>query len=124
MFFCSVCTKNSQCTKEAEKGVCDTTKNVCVGKLHQSIYMINFQDYSNLILFLLGCTEDGQCAADDNRNICDTTRNLCVGKFNKIVKESEIAKIVKLLHSEKQNKMIISLSIFQAICLFLLVTLI
>ena len=88
MFFCSVCTKNSQCTKEAEKGVCDTTKNVCVGKLHQSIHIVNFhnhisKDFSSLFLFYLGCTEDGQCTDKDDKNVCDPTRNVCVGKFNK-----------------------------------------
>ena len=34
VFFLSECTENFQCTNDAEKNVCDTTKNVCVGKLH------------------------------------------------------------------------------------------
>ena len=74
-----------QCT-DAEKSTCDTTDNLCVGKLYHLMYMIRFYNNTSkncwsLYLFLLGCTEDDHCSADADEKICDTSANICVGKF-------------------------------------------
>ena len=44
--FLTVCTENSQCNNDAEKNVCDTTKNECVGKLNQLLRISNFHNHT------------------------------------------------------------------------------
>ena len=82
------CTADTQCTDDPNKGVCDTAKNMCVGKLHQSLDIVisdTDKNWSCLFLLLLVCLEDWQCT-DNDKNVCDTTRNVCVGKFNEVTR--------------------------------------
>ena len=81
--FLSGCTESSQCSYQDNKGICDTTNQICVGKLPCLMHENNInKNYPLIFQWLLsGCTEDSQCTYQYNKGICDTTNQICIGKL-------------------------------------------